>query len=135
MTDKTNLDIALRIAHALSLTSEPQPPTSGSVKGEGKIIGSVPVHLRHLHNLLNDLVEEVQAAELNLRAKVKILDAVRTVFFDALKTQVPAPENASDVRILENWDVVADLRSDDDGEMDGLAELLAQVAKGGSYCQ
>jgi len=134
MTDNNpkELDIAQRIAEVLSRTSEPRPTGGGSMKDGSKVIGSVPVHLRHLHNLLEELGDEAQAAKLAYHAKKERFDAVRTVFFDALKTQVPEPEKASGVSILENWDVVANFRSDDeDGEMGGLGHLLAMAAMGG----
>jgi len=133
MTDNTKeLDIAQRIAEALSRTTEARSTGGGSMKDGSEIIGSVPVHLRHLHNLLDELGYEAQAAERAFRDKKKRFDAVHAVFFDSLKTQVPEPENASGVTILENWDVAANFRSDDDdGEMGGLGELLAMAAMGG----
>lgn len=133
MTDNTKeLDIAQRIVEVLSRTSEPRPTGGGSMKEGSEVIGSVPVHLRHLHNLLDELGDEVVDAALEFRSKKGRLMAVRNIFFDALKTHVPEPENASSVQILENWDVTANFRSDDnDGEMGGLGELLAMAAMGG----
>tara|TARA_B100000745_G_C20008678_1_gene342639 strand:- start:182 stop:511 length:330 start_codon:yes stop_codon:yes gene_type:complete len=108
MTDNTKeLDIAQRIAEHLARTSEPKASASGSKKKGGEVIGSVPVHLRHLHNLLDELGDEVVAAEREFLTKKERMMMVRSIFFDALMTQVPESKNCSGVTVLENWDVVA----------------------------
>jgi hypothetical protein len=127
MTDNTKeLDIAQRIAEYLARTSEPKASANGSKKENGEVIGSVPVHLRHLHNLFVELGDEAAAAEREFHTKKERMMMVRSIFFDALKTQVPGPENCSGFTLLENWDVVANYGSDD--EMGGaLGELLAAM--------
>ena len=134
MTDNTTpkLDIAQRIAEYLSRTSEPKVSVDGSQKDASEVIGSVPLHLRHLHNLLDELNGEAAEAAREFRSKRERMMMVRSIFFDALKTQVPEPENCSGVTLLKNWDVVANYRSGDEDEMsDGLGALLAMAAMGG----
>lgn len=97
-----------------------------------EVIGSVPVHLRHLHNLLIDLLDEIDEVERAFRSRTQRLEAVRSIFFDALKTYVPESENAKGVQILENWDVAAYFRSDkDNGRMAAVGEFLAMTVAGG----
>lgn len=133
MTDDTKTsDLSQRIAEAMARTSEPRPTGDGPMNDGSEIIGSVPMHLRHLHNLLDELGHEVADAAQAFHAKKKQHETVRTLFFDALKTQVPEPQKSTGISILANWDVAAMFRdSDDGGEMEGLsAAALVQAMMG-----
>ncbi len=119
------LDIAQRIAAAIARTSEPRPTGDASMTNDCKIIGSVPMHLRHLHNLLDEVGNEAAAAELAFRIKQERFASIHTIFFDALRTHVSEPEMASSVCIHENWDVSVDFGSGD--ELSDLVDLLANT--------
>lgn len=135
MTSNTKeLDIAQRVAEYLARTSEPKATASGSKKEGGEVIGSVPTHLRHLHNLLHELNNEVVATERELRTKKKRMMLVHNIFFDSLETQVPEPENCITVSLLKNWDVVAYCSNNEDGEMgDDLSKLLEMFKMAGRH--
>jgi hypothetical protein len=125
MTDNTKkLDIIQRIVEALSSKSKPRATGGGSMEDNDEIIGSVPLHLRHLHNLLDELGDEVTEARTEFDDKRKRMMAVRSLFFDSLKTQVPEPKNASGLTILKNWDVAASFRSDDESGLYELDEMI-----------
>lgn len=114
MTDNNvSPDLAQRIAEALSRTGDPRTSSDGTNDQNFKVIGVVPTHLRHLHNLLADLGSEAAAAEaVALKAKMRH-SIMHSVFFDSLATHVPDPEGASGIMILENWDVVAMVEDDE----------------------
>jgi hypothetical protein len=111
------LDIAQRIAEAIRCTSDSRQTATGQMRDDGEVIGSVPTHLQHLHNLLSDLAEEAAEAAAVLASKRERLLAVWAILFDALKDQMPEIQKTSSMLILENWNVVAvpepeDLRND-----------------------
>jgi hypothetical protein len=130
MTDNTKeLDIAQRIAEALARTSEPTMSADGDFKpDEDIVIGEVPEHLRHLHNLLVEVGHEGRAAERRFREAKKRHEAIHSVFFDALEQHVPSDgDEYSAIKICTNWKVVGIKHGDDDGEMGGLGKLLAAI--------
>lgn len=120
VADETReLDIVERVIEALSRTSEPRPTASGSMKKIGRVIGSVPLHLRYFHNLIDELKDECVGTEKAFRRELERCEAIRKIFFDALLTQVPAPEGAIGVAILPNWDVVDNFHTDGADEPGG----------------
>lgn len=133
MTRKKEVDIAQRIARALRRKSEPKPSAGCSKKSrDSEVIGSVPEHLRHLHNLLAELQAEMIEAECAFDVSKNRLKAVREIFFDSIKTQVPQARSCDGVSISDNWDVVAHhgCPDDDDDEMGGgLEVLMAALAR------
>jgi hypothetical protein len=116
MSDTVKLDLAQRIAEALSRTSEPRA-TGGELELEEsqQVIGKVPVHLRHLHNLLFSMREEVAEASEDLSKKEEELDAASFLFFFALREHFSKPENSLPIFVCNNWDVVADFMTEHRG--------------------
>jgi len=133
MTDNNQkLDIAQRIAEALTRTSEPTMSACGDFKpDEDTVIGEVPEHLRHLHNLLDEVGDEARAAERSFREAKKRHDAIHSIFFDALEQHVPSDgDKYYGIKLCASWQVVGYKRDDDDSEMGGLGGLLAMAAMG-----
>ncbi|OGG65309.1 hypothetical protein A3I99_03675 [Candidatus Kaiserbacteria bacterium RIFCSPLOWO2_02_FULL_45_11b] len=65
MSDQTQsqpLDLAQRIAEALSRTDEPRPYVFDLIRSGGDNLGKLPFHLRHLLNLMDDLENEAEEA-------------------------------------------------------------------------
>ena len=132
MTDNSKgLDIAQRIVEAMGRTSEPRMTADGQIKPDEitAVIGEVPAHLRHLHNLLVELAEEAYEAELHSRRARERHSAVHSIFFDALEQHVPSGDHDG-VKLFPDWQVVG-YRSDDKPEVNlsGLigAALMAKM--------
>ncbi len=71
------LDLAQRIAEALSRTDQPGAPAFKENKDVETIpLGETPFHLKHLVILLNELEEEMSAAQKNFDAAKEKFDAV-----------------------------------------------------------
>lgn len=129
MTDNNQqMDIAQRVAEAIQRSSEPRETAEGEFDAETcTIIGEVPVHLRHLHNLLDELLDEASDAEVLFMEAKKRCRAVRYIFFDALEHHVPADKDKyRGISLLEDWQVVG-YEGDEDDEHP-LAELLRGFA-------
>lgn len=116
MTDTTTedlkLDLAQRIAAALTRTDEPVPNPSALERRESDIeLGVVPRHLQHLHNLLVD-------AE---RGDSRMIHGL---FFDSLKDHiVEAGVDLHKIKLLPDWTVLGvpdDGRSRSGGMPDGM---------------
>lgn len=108
-------DTAQRIAKALARTTEPRSPAEGFTNDEGnEIVGTVPTHLRHLHNLVEELSDEVAAAEAELLKRQQRMKHVHALFFDSLKAHVSKSKEANAMSILKNWDVTAFVHTPDD---------------------
>jgi hypothetical protein len=129
--ESTNADdVALEIAEALSRTGIAKESATGVPTAYDEYIGSVPHELRHLHNLLTEIIDkvaegqaiwmsdqlfgienhDVQAHRTNL-ARYR---AVETHFYNALWAHIPKPLDNLAVVILKNWDVVSRPRMTDD---------------------
>ena len=133
MTDNTKeLDIAQCIAEALGRTTEPKMSADGDFKpDEDTVIGVVPEHLRHLHNLLDEVSDEVLAVERRFREAQVRRKAVHSIFFAALEQHVPSDgDNYDGIKLCADWQVVGFKRGSDDRESGGLGELL-RMAMGG----
>lgn len=122
-------DIAQRIAEALARTTKPTMSANDDFKSdEGTVIGEVPEHLRHLHNLLEEVGNEACDAEHRFHEAKKRHDAIRSIFFDALKQHVPIDGDEYDgIKLCTDWQVVG-FKHD---EMGGLGEMLAREVMGG----
>lgn len=108
------IDLVQRIVEYVGRTTEPKASSNGTNDKGFEVIGTVPEHLRHLHNLLSDLSDEASEAEVAFLKAKRRMDAVRDIFFDSLTAHVPNPEDADGVMILENWDVVATIQDEED---------------------
>ena len=135
MADTTSpkLDLAQRIMEALNRTSEPVPSAdeiaAAPTKGQ-QVVGVVPIHLRHLHNLLLEQATMVQAAEAKLESLVAEKDVLRALFFRSVDTHVTQLEGACGLSVLKNWEVVADFpEKDADNPLMMLASLLGGSLK------
>ena len=127
MTDNAKeLDIAQRIVEAMKRTSEPRPTADGQFKpDEDTVIGEVPEHLRHLHNLLDELGNEARAAEQHFREAKNRHEALHAIFFDALKHHVPCDGNGfNGIKLCEGWQVVGYKRDKRPGSFE---EMLRQA--------
>jgi len=130
MTDNDQkLDIAQRIAEALSRTSEPKMTSVGDFQpNEDTVLGEVPEHLRHLHNLLQEIGDEVRAAEELLREVKKHHGVIHTIFFAALEQHVPTDRDKFDgTKLCTDWKVVGFRSNESDDDMDGLGAMLAMM--------
>jgi hypothetical protein len=118
MTDNIpKLDIAQRIAKTFSRTTELTMPTYVDLNpGEDSTIGEVPKHLRPLYVLLTEVSDEADAAEQRLREAKERCDALRAIFFAALKQHVPYDRDDYDgVKLCAHWRVAGFKRGDDSG--------------------
>lgn len=132
MTDaetQTPRDIALRIAEAVARTGEPNPSANGDFDPkEDTLLGEVPAHLRHLHNLLHELGEEVAEAGYRYRQAKKRHGAVHAIFFDALETHVPSDQDNYDgVKLCVDWQVVGFKHDKRRGADDAIGAVFAKM--------
>jgi hypothetical protein len=110
MTDSTEndfvLDFAQRIANAVACTDEIHVRSSHVRRSEGDIeLGIVPLHLRHLFNIL----ERTNQVEERL---------ISDLFFYSLRVHLDAYEmqRCAHVKILSDWTVVGVLTYKDGAE-------------------
>lgn len=100
------LDLAQRVAEALRRTDEPRHTVENKPEDGAKFLGEVPVHLRHLHNLMHDLHQETCAESdpcvQYLRSKDYSI--VHELFFMSLRTHTPPPKGYA-IILVENWKV------------------------------
>lgn len=132
MADTTQkLDLAQRIAEAVNRTTEPLPTTKGMTFTEGQqIVGAVPTHLRHLHNLMVEQAKAVGVVEAQLNAMMCEMDTLHTVFFSSVEEHITKPEGATGLTVLDTWDVAANFRNEEDGNpLNMLAALLGESMK------
>ena len=105
---------------------------SGAYPEGGVVIGEVPMHLRHLHNLLGVLAIETVAAERRSQESQQRLEAVRTIFLDALRAHAPCGDQFDRARVCEGWQVVGYKSANDEGCGLNLGDLLrAALARQG----
>jgi hypothetical protein len=120
MSETSEHDIVRRVVTAMSRTSKPRASAYRITEDYTEVVGTVPKHLRHLHNLLAELIDEAESAQEQLYpASEQVLCferalTVRSLFFSALKTYVPVPEGASSMMVLKSWDVAAYFIEEDD---------------------
>ncbi len=128
-TKKSTLDIAQRIAEAIARTTEPTMSSTAKLNPEtDTVLGTVPVHLRHLHNLLEAVNKEARTAEEIFRSAQSRHGIVRAVFFDALETHVPVNGTEyTTVKLCEGWKVAAYKHDFGDGLGDSLDGLLSML--------
>lgn len=122
----TRLDIIQRIVEVTQRTSDPKLNDCIAFEPEtDTIIGEVPMHLRHVHNLLVDLINEVDDAMQQVYEAKKRLEAVRELYFDALEQQVPSGDY--DVKICSEWKVVGYRRTTSEDGVEDLTRLMATM--------
>lgn len=133
MTDNNHkeLDIAQRIVEAMQRSTIPRRSAVAQFKpDEDTVIGEVPEHLRHLHNLLIELVDEIDNAEHYSIDAMERHGALRTIFFIALEQHVPSNgDNYDGIKVCEDWSVVG-YKRDNNEEMLSLDAFLTMVAMG-----
>lgn len=123
-----SVDIVQRILEALQESDEPFSTASGQAGDGSVVVGSLPKHLRHFHNLLSCVAAEAAEAEAAYERKKDIFDAVRAVFFHAVKETFPEAGKAQNLTILTNWDVaVGSVDADDDDDHDDTANPIADL--------
>lgn len=132
MSDTDNKpDIAQRIADALQRTVAAQPmPGADPVPEDETVIGEVPEHLRHLHNLLVDLGAEAKEAQRrSLEAQERQM-LVQALFANALKQHLPRlDEHCDGFRLCEGWQVTGYVEDDDDGPSSLGAMVMAAMGR------
>ena len=130
------LDLVQRIAEAVGRKDEPEQLSALPVCEDDTVLGVVPIHLRHLHNLLSELTTEF-VEEAGAVATLALLfgelppsvEAVRSVFFAAMNEIFPQGEKEfASMRICNDWQVVGTPKSEDDE--DPLAELFRTIGGG-----
>ena len=123
-TPTPKLDLAQRIAEHVARTSEPRAPIAALGVGDDtpnqERIGTVPMHLRHLHNLLEDLANDAHAAAREYQERKALLGAVRALFFASLETHIPRPESEGYIIIRQDWSVVANMENDSGSDLAGM---------------
>ena len=119
-SETPTLDLAQRIAAALSCTDEPRPNPSDVERRESDImLGTVPVHLRHLHNLLVDS---------DNRRDDEVLNGL---FWNALDTHLDNNVRLHKKKLMSDWTVIGvpdDGRPRHDG---GLGDVVMIQIGGG----
>jgi len=123
MTDNNQKpDIAQRIAEAIARTTKPRMSALSDFKSdEDTVIGEVPEHLQHLHNLLEEVDEEVAVVERRLRQAQTQREVIHTTFFAALELHVPSHGGDYDsIKLCKGWQVAGTKQGGDDGKIDGL---------------
>lgn len=105
-------DLAQRIAEAVNATTPPREISTDDAQEGDVLLGVVPIHLRHLNNLITDLIDaEKAASEAGDEALVHLLDrqynVVKDLFFRSLEEHIPTPEEAGGIKIGKDWNVYA----------------------------
>lgn len=107
MSENQKLDLAQRIAAALGHTDDPRQMFENEPEEGATLLGVVPLHLRHLHNLVNELGQELRDAEDPMleQQRNKEFHFVRALFFASLETYVPTPEGCEGIMLVNDWKV------------------------------
>ena len=131
------LDIAQRIAMAMTATGTPNANRADEEVMHNEVIGEVPVHLRHLFNLGTEVEDEVKAAHMALTMAKKRHDLVMNAFSLALQSNAPfdvAQKDYIGVKICPFWQVVGVTHDEASTDMHGmdLGEMFRDVLKGRS---
>jgi hypothetical protein len=129
MSDTTTkpVSVAARIAEYMARTDEPRSTTRGKkASPDDNILGEVPMSLRHLCNLHEDLQKEEAAAERSYLAAREATSTVHKMLFDAIQTEVCDFEGFDEVGITADWKVIG-LESD---FPKGLGDLLGMLLGG-----
>lgn len=111
MSDKKK-DLFQRIAEAVSSTNVPVSPRMISliqIKPSDIVIGVVPVHLRHVCLLIDEIMDEIRHSKnerdfFDLRRAISLIN---TVFFISLKTHIPELYNHFSFKVCTDWKIVA----------------------------
>ncbi len=106
--DKTELDIAEQITKAISDTSEPVQKSWAEFNPNEDIpIGKVPKHLRHLHNLFNDLKQETRNSKNQHIEMKRCRRAVHTILFESIKYHTAHTfVLGQSIKICSEWRIV-----------------------------
>jgi hypothetical protein len=124
MDMRTKYDIAERIAEAVARTTEPlQLRDERPVSEDETVLGNVPQHLRHLHNLIYELKDEAHEVEKKLHEANKCFHAVREVFFTALAEHIPS-DDFDRVNICKDWQVTGWNDNEDEVDFEKVARLM-----------
>lgn len=110
MSDKKK-DLFQRIADAVNNTNVPVSPRIISfiqVKPSDTVIGEVPVHLRQVCLLIDEIMDEIKHSQnerdfFDLRRAISLIN---TVFFISLKTHIPELSNHFSFKVCTDWKIV-----------------------------
>lgn len=114
------LDILQRLATALARTDEPlmrDGPDLPFLPGM-EPVGEVPKHLRHAHNLLDELSNEADELTRALAKKQGEMKHIRDLFFSALGSHITEPKNTEHLAIHKDWSVTAKVRQEGSEDSD-----------------
>lgn len=132
-------DLAQQIADAVNRTGNPKDSAIGmpeSDDSENHVhVGEVPMHLRHLHNLLADLFGEVEKLEMAKMEALKRAKLAKQVFFTSLEEHTSIPEGlpVSNIAIGPNWRVVAETYDPDSPDENPMLAMLKEAFEGGEF--
>ena len=105
-------DLAARVAAALARTDVPRSTDTGKFDPKKHdVLGHVPTHLRHLHNLLDTISDEAITLEKALERKKVDLETVRDLFFSSLLTAAPPSDDHTEIMVCDGW-LVAGIKED-----------------------
>jgi len=104
-----NLDIAQQIAVAVRKTSAPTKDPVGMIEFDPEndfLIGEVPHHLRHLHNLMSDLGDKNHETIKDVFKTAKRAPMMHSLFYDALEQHFSVNyEKYNSIKICSGWRV------------------------------
>lgn len=100
------VDLAQRVAAVLTSTSVPRQTAKASQEVGAVVIGTVPLHLRHLHNLMYDLYEEINRSDVKTYlSRKRSADLVNRLFYTSLQFYYPVLFT-EETTILTDWRIV-----------------------------
>ena len=109
MTDNTRIDLAKRVAEALSRTEVSCMPHPAEFNPDMHVpLGEVPVHLRGLGTLVGEMLSELIAAERSARAAEENFKTVHGLFRKALQSHLPASDEKPpivDFTLYGDWKI------------------------------
>ena len=115
-TKTTKLDTAQRIAAALARTDEPKMTSILEFNPETDVIvAEVPMHLRHLHNLVLEMQNEARESEDYNPLVQAAIDSTFKIFCIALEEFVPLDgDDYSGTKLCTGWKVAGVKRTKDE---------------------
>ncbi len=108
MPEKDEGDIFQRIAKAVVDQSEPIQPEVSKLGSSDKVVGQLPLHLRHICLLLDELFNKIALSknEDEFVQSVEVAINLRILLFDAIKKHYPESSTYCAFNIYEDWKIV-----------------------------